>query len=154
MSFTRFHDDPVRIKKRLEESTFEGRYQLDRPGPGVAMPFTEDPHQRLQSWGANIRTNSINIESDLRGMTRLMNRDHVVNNNYNMHSVQSQPLATYSSEKPYTDESRASDPAWEYRTKQRCIWEEPLLDPQSHVDIPFLNNIQTRILEKDLYRPV
>ena len=45
MAFTRFHDDPARISKRLEESTFTGRYQLDRPGPGVDMPFYEEPTQ-------------------------------------------------------------------------------------------------------------
>ena len=51
MAFTRFYDDPLRISKRLEESTFAGRYQLDMPGPGVDMPFEEDPHARLQKWG-------------------------------------------------------------------------------------------------------
>ena len=70
MSFTRFHDDPVRIQKRLEESTFLGRYQLNKPGPGTKMPFFEDPNVRLQSWGANLHNNTIEFESELRGLKR------------------------------------------------------------------------------------
>jgi hypothetical protein len=153
MSFTRFHDDPVRVQKRLEESTYEGRYQLDRPGPGISMPFSEDPHQRLQQWGANLRNNTINLESDLRGMTRKTNRDHISNNNYLIHSVRTEPLATYGTQNPFTDESRLSDPAWMYRDLEQSKWEEPLLDPQRNVEVPFVHNVQTRILEKDMYRP-
>ena len=29
MSFTRFHDDEARIKKQLQEQTYEGRYMLN-----------------------------------------------------------------------------------------------------------------------------
>ena len=75
MSFTRFHDDPYRIQKQLEESTHTGRYQLDTPGQGINLPFMEDPHIRLQKWGSNLRTNTTAIESDLRGLTRKLNND-------------------------------------------------------------------------------
>jgi hypothetical protein len=147
MSFTRFHDDPLRIQKSLEESTYAGKYQLDCPGPGVLMPFTEDPHQRLQKWGANLHTNSVDLESDLKGITRNLNRDHIDRNNY-QNSKQFTIPVIYSSEKPYTDESRASDPAFMYRSIEHPKWEEPFLDPRKK-EIPFLNNISTRILEKD-----
>ena len=73
MSFTRFHDDPSRIKKQLDESTFQGRYFLNTPGAGMDLPFKEDPHFRLQKWGANLHTNTVNIESDLHGLTRTLN---------------------------------------------------------------------------------
>ena len=75
MSFTRFHDDPARIKKQLEQTTFLGRYMLDCPGPGNNLPFWEDPQIRMQKWGANLRDNTVNLESDLFGMTRRLNRD-------------------------------------------------------------------------------
>lgn len=32
MAFTRFHDDPARIRKTLEESTFAQKYYLNTPG--------------------------------------------------------------------------------------------------------------------------
>ena len=46
MAFTRFHDDPSRIQKQLQESTFIGRYQLNTPGQGTgtSLPFQEDPN--------------------------------------------------------------------------------------------------------------
>ena len=34
MAFTRFHDDPCRINKQLQESTGTGRYMLNVPGNG------------------------------------------------------------------------------------------------------------------------
>jgi hypothetical protein len=70
MSFTRFHDDEVRINQQLKELTYQGRYQLSVPGPGASMPFQDDTHLRMQKWGANLRTNSTNLESDLIGLTR------------------------------------------------------------------------------------
>ena len=150
MAFTRFHDDPARISKRLEESTYTGRYQLDRPGPGVDMPFFEEPRQRLQYWGANIQNNSIALESDLRGMTRKYHRrDPLETNDYQKHAVQTQPLALYSVAQPYVEDTRASHPAWMYRVFEPARWETPFLNPQATIETPFSQNIQTRILEKD-----
>ena len=75
MSFTRFYDDNCRIEKQLQEITGSGRYMLNTPGPGNKPCFMEDPYLRLQQWGANLKTNSINLESDLRGLTRSANKD-------------------------------------------------------------------------------
>ena len=61
MSFTRFHDDPNRIKKQIDESSFAGRYMLNTPGQGMNLPFSEDPQIRLQKWGANLQTNTVNL---------------------------------------------------------------------------------------------
>ena len=44
MSFTRFHDDEIRIQKQLQQQTYPGRYQIDVPGQGSSMPFQEDVH--------------------------------------------------------------------------------------------------------------
>ena len=55
MAFTRFRDDPHRIQKQLEESTYVGRYTLNTPGQGMDLPFNEDPHIRLQKWGAKLQ---------------------------------------------------------------------------------------------------
>jgi hypothetical protein len=153
MAFTRFHDDPMRISKRLEESTFAGRYQLDRPGPGVDMPFFEEPGQRLQQWGANLRTNTIALESDLRGLTRPLTRhDHLEANDYKKHAAETQPMAVYSIAQPYVEDTRASHPAWMYRVYEPARWEKPFLDPQANLEVPFTNNIHSRVLEKDKVR--
>ena len=152
MSFTRFHDDEIRIKKQLEQQTYTGRYQLDVPGQGSSMPFQEDAHLHLQKFGANLRTNTINLESDLLGLTRPLGRDDQKEQDYKANEVPTEQIS-YGVEKPFTEESRASHPAWMYRDLEHPVWEQPIVDPQAHLEKPFHDNIQTRILEKDYYKP-
>jgi hypothetical protein len=152
MSFTRFHDDPNRIQKQVMESSYAGKYALEMPGNGVNMPFLEDVQVRLQQWGANRMDQTVNLESDLRGLTRPLNRDRIGENDYHLTAVPMQPIP-YSVAKSYVDESRASHPAWMYRDLEQPRWEEPWLNPQANLEKPFYNNIQTRILEKDYFQP-
>jgi len=154
MAFTRFHDDPLRIQKQVDESTFSGRYMLNRPGQGIHMPFQADAQLRLQSWGANITTDIIPLESDFRGLTRRLCRDNTVLNDYEQNKQSVTPLQ-YGESNPYVEESRASHPAWMYRDLEQPRWEMPWINPQAqiHIEKQFPNNIQTRILEKDYYHP-
>jgi hypothetical protein len=80
MAFTRFSSDRAVLEKRLAESTFTGIYHLTTPGNGLKMPFIDDPHIRLQKWGANLQTNGLNIENELRGTTRLLKSDYQIYN--------------------------------------------------------------------------
>lgn len=158
MAFTRFRDDPVRIQKQLQESTYLGRYQLNRPGPGVHLPFLEDPNIRLQHWGANLQNNTVDLESEFRNMNRTLNRDLVQENNYKHFTYQTPsrpPLSGYSTMQPFVEESRASHPAWTYKGLEQSKWEEPLINPQSlsHLECPFPQQVSTRILEKDNFQP-
>lgn len=150
MAFTRFHDDPYRIKKQIEESSGAGRYYLNTPGQGMDLPFIEDPQIRLQGWGANLRTNTVNLESDLFGMTRQLNRDLV---DYKSHSVTTSHIG-YNDKKPFIEESRVTHPAWMYKDLEQSRWEAPYLNPLNGLEKVFNENIQTRILEKDHYVPV
>ena len=59
MAFTRFSSDRDVLEKKLCESTFTGLYHLNTPGNGLQMPFVDDPHVRLQKWGANLYTNGV-----------------------------------------------------------------------------------------------
>lgn len=152
MSFTRFHDDPYRMRKQVEESSFAGKYALNTPGPGDKMPFFEDPQLRLQKWGANLMTNTVNVESDLRGMTRNLNRDSIELNDYKKKEVDGR-LVSYPVSESYVDESRATHPAWMFRDLEQPRWEQPFLNPQANLEKGFHDNIQTRILEKDYYVP-
>jgi hypothetical protein len=152
MSFTRFHDDPIRIQKQLEESSFAGRYMLTTPGQGLDLPFMEDAQLRLQHWGANKRNNSVNLESDLFGLTRKLNRDLVDINDYKKHESYTEAV-NYRASQPFVQESRASHPAWMYKDLEQTRWETPFINPQNNIERPFYNNIQTRILEKDNFIP-
>lgn len=147
MSFTRFYDDDVRIKKRLEESLNAGLYHLDVPGNGVRVPFMEDPQIRLQKWGANMRTNTIAIDNDLRGLTRKLKMDK---EDYR-ENVPYTSQQAYSDEPCFVDESRATVPAWTFRDKEIERWNYPLHNYQENTEIPFENNESTRIAEKQKY---
>jgi hypothetical protein len=153
MSFTRFRDDPARIKKQLQESTYLAHYQLNTPGPGTNLAFQEDPNVRLQGWGANVfRKNTTQLESELRGLTRTLNHDLLAVNDYKQFGVtDTGDLPYYNSEQPFVQESRATNPAWMYRSADVNRWEEPWLNPLVGLEKPFHNNIHTRILEKDYY---
>jgi hypothetical protein len=152
MSFTRFHDDDVRIINQVDKMTYAGRYQLDTPGQGSVMPFQDDSHIRLQQFGANLHTNSIGLESDLMGLTRKLQRDNLETNNYVATQVSSKEIS-YPTAPSFVEESRASHPAWMYRDLEHPIWEIPFTNPQANLEKPFHDNIQTRILEKDNYQP-
>ena len=150
MAFTRFHDDPVRIQKQIDESTFSGRYMLNTPGQGINMPYQNEVQMRLQRWGANITNDMIHLENDFRGLTRPLNRDLPDMNDYKKHAVNPTQMM-YSSVDPFVEESRASHPAWMYKDLEQPRWEMPWINPQSNLELQFPNNIQTRILEKDYY---
>lgn len=148
MAFTRFHDDPARMRKYATETSFASRYYMNVPGIGVNMPFQEDPQIRAQKWGANLTTNTLNLESDLFGLTRLHTRDDIKANDYKTNAVNTRPL-TYASAQPTILESRASHPAWTYKDLEQRRWETPFLNPQSNAENKIPSGIQTRILEKD-----
>jgi hypothetical protein len=148
MAFTRFHDDPNRIKKQNIESSFTGRYMLNVPGQGTDLPFVEDPHIRLQHWGANLRYDTVNLESDLRGLTRQLNRDNQDTNNYKQFSQEPSSIS-YKTAEPFVQETRASHPAWMYKDLEQRRWDTPYLNPHNGLEKSFQENLQTRNLEKD-----
>ena len=153
MSFTRFHDDPTRIRKQLQQSSGLCRYQLDAPGPGILTPFIEDPQVRLQKWGANLRTNTINLESELRGVNKPLSRDCLGKDEYKNFNVSNEAIKYPTCSNLFTDQSRATNPAWWYRDVEQTDWYYPPLNPQENTCLPFQNNLSTRILEKDYYTP-
>ena len=150
MSFTRFHDDPCRIEKQLQEMSGPGRYMLNVPGNGEKPCFMEDPFIRLQKWGANLRTNTINLESDLLGLTRKSNRDCIEQNNYRSNNVSSK-LIEYPLCNPSTEQSRATHPAWMVRDLEQVKYAILPLNPQENTCIPFQNNLNTRLIERDQF---
>ena len=172
MAFTRFHDDPCRIQKYLEESTNVGNYHVNVPGQGVNLSFYNDPYLKIQKWGANLSKNHIDLENDLRGQTRLLNNDLLNNNEYNSYveknSLYNKNFYSTNNEE-ITHQSRVTHPAWKYREinylnhkieGDYCkgnFCEVPnnfnylFMNPQENICIPFQNNVSSRILQKDYY---
>ena len=151
MAFTSIKNEPCRIRKQMQEMTDQGRYMNNVPGPGADVCFFEDPQLRLQKWGANLCTNSINLESDLLGLNRNLNRDCIKENNYLIHQTKSSRIK-YSTCLPSTEESRAIMPAWTVLDMEQNRWDYLPLNPQENVCYPFQNNLSTRVLEKDYYK--
>jgi hypothetical protein len=151
MSFTRFNNDPCRTHKLLQESTGPGRYMIDVPGNGTKPCFMEDPFIRLQKWGANLQTDTINLESDLLGITRRIGRD----------CVDQKPTIVVHSNKveypvclPFTEQPRATNPAWMVKDVEQNNFQYLPLDPQENTCMPFQNNLNTRLIERDNFRAI
>ena len=153
MAFTRFKYDECRTKKQLQQSTDPGRWILNVPGNGSKPCYVEDPQIIIQKWGANLRTNTINLESELLGINRPISRDCLGKDNYNNFKVESKEVSYPSCNNLYTEQSRAITPAWMVRDEERNLWGFPVFNPQENVCFSFENNLSTRILEKDYYTP-
>lgn len=152
MANTRFNYDDCRTMKRNQQATDPGRWILNVPGNGTNPFYVEDPYIRIQKWGGNLRTNVVNLESDLRGVNRNLSRD-CIQHTYQSYNVPNEAISSPSTANLSTSQSRATDPAWWYRDLEQVDWYYPPLNPQENTCIPFLNNLNTRILEKDYFVP-
>ncbi len=153
MAFTRFKYDESRTTKQLQQSTDPGRWVMNMPGNGSAPHFVEDPNIRIQTWGANLRTNAIDLEGELRGSNRRLGKDCLGKDNYQKFQVNSEPIQYPTTKALTTEQSRAIAPAWMVRDVAQTDRHYPIFDPQENVCLPFNNNLSTRILEKDYYTP-
>ena len=85
--FTRTKDMRSRINFDLDVLSQNNNYIFGQPGTGPNPEYISNPEIRLEKWGGNLRTNAINLEHDLFGQTRKLNRDDVKLNNYVTKSV-------------------------------------------------------------------
>jgi len=153
MACTRFFYDDCRTKKQLQQSTDPGRWILNVPGNGANPCYIEDPQIIIQKWGANLRTNTINLESELKGVNKPLSRDCLGKDNYKSYNVQNQAIEYPVCNNTFTEESRATNPAWWYRDLEQVDWGYPPINPQINTCLPFQNNLSTRILVRDDFTP-
>jgi hypothetical protein len=153
MANTRFYYDPCRTKKSLQQSTDPGRYILNVPGNGADPCYIEDPQIIIQKWGANLRTNTINLESDLMGINRKTSRDCLGKDLYTNYNVPNSAIQYPTCSNLFTEQSRAIMPAWTARDLEQVDWYTLPLNPQENTCLPFQNNLSTRVLEKDYHMP-
>lgn len=145
MAFTKYHYDDVRINKQYQESIYECSYQLNTPQINVS--YINNPEIRLQRWGNNLRTNSCNIESNLRGLSQRLDRD----NSKNEMCVNLNKLKQ-SNETFNISDTLRTHPAWKYREKQMYRCNVLLDDPQRHAIEPFDRNLNITQHHKDLFK--
>lgn len=151
MASTRFRDDIARKEDQLRQSTSLCDYMINAPGNGTTPAYMEDPHVRLQKWGANLANNAVTIEGSLKGL-RQSGRDCLGKDEYNRSALVAETPNFPSNVALTTDQPRASNPAWELRDQANTQHGDPtFFDPQSNIFQPFRTNVSTRILEKDHY---
>ena len=149
MAFTRFNDDPSRVSKQLQQSTDPGRWVLNVPGNGDKPEYIADPQIRIQTWGGNLMTNYIDLESELRGVSKRTSKDCLGKDEYTKFNVSSNKIQYPTNTSLYTEESRTIMPAWTARELEQSHWGILPLNPQENVCFSFENNVSTRIIEKD-----
>lgn len=150
MAFTRISDDKIRVDKYLQETTDQGLYQLNVPGQGMSLSYVEDPHSRAQKWADNLANNAVDAESDLRGLSRFLNRDEVSRNEYSQHAVNLERRSYRSrTERKGTDQSRTTNPAWWHREQQQYRNDFTFHDPQDAAIVPFSNGVSSRVEQKN-----
>jgi hypothetical protein len=157
---TRFHDDPCRITKQLQQQTDPGRWILDTPGPGVSPAFTLDPQIVAQKWGGNYWTEMTDLESRLQGYSA-----SATNPRDTLGRIPPPTLfSTLTTPQPHavvyptqtwltTDQSRATMPAWQLRDAPPATpWVSPPVDDVgAGVEFTFDRNMDTRQHIKDTY---
>ena len=147
MSFTRFNYDVARTEKQLQESTGPGRYMLCVPGQGMAPGIYEDPNIRIGKWGGNLMKapsgHPIDIWSDLDGR----NIKHQKYGRTHTGESDAQKVE-YPVIRAYTNETRATHPAFMYRNMEVKRWDHLHENPQDHAILPDSLYESSRINQK------
>jgi hypothetical protein len=127
-------------------------YMLNVPGTGNRPDFIADPQIRLQKFGANLSTNVVDINSNLLGVDKQLNRDHYVPNTRDTWFNDTYKRFTFPViSSAITDQPRASMPAWNIRDLEKNNWNYLHTDPQQNTEMMFDNNINSRMVEKDIH---
>ena len=151
MSNTRINNDEGRISLRLNQSTAQGNWIINPPGNGSKPCYTSDPYLRIQKWGANVRTNFTDLESQLKGVNRNLGRD-CKRDVYKSYDVDSDAIAYPTCDDLTTKQPRSSNPAWTLREIESYPTNFLFLNPQENCAFAFQNNLCTRIIEKDNFK--
>lgn len=155
MADTTFHNDYARIIKYNIETSDIARYIFDVPGNlnGDVSHHCSDPHLRLQGTGSKLKTDMVDLESELRCMNRPLNRDNVMLNNYkSARKLHLDLPLTYKNDK-ITEESHLTAPAW--KSRDVIVEQDPgflIYNPQENgIFHSFRNGLDTRQMERDYY---
>ena len=150
MAFAR--DNVEKMEFRVDENNNSLGYMLNVPGTGPKPDYIGDPQIRLQKFGANISVNVVDINSELLGVNKQLARECLVPNTRDNAFNDTYKRYTYPTiSTAITDQPRATMPAWELRGLEQNNWNYLPNDPQKHTELLFPNNMNSRLVEKDVY---
>lgn len=145
--FTRTKDRRDKIEYDLQVMSHNNNHTFNTPGNGTTLAYMNNPNIRLQKWGANIRTNMTEIEQDLRGLTRTLNRDVLNEYEYNKNAAISNPIAfetvSIKNENPNINENKCD-------IRNKCLKNnrDEYLHHNPQKNIRFIKPTSTRYVEK------
>jgi hypothetical protein len=175
MSFTRPRQDTCSYRHELSQTIGPGEYQLAKPYPCNPC-FVNDPHIRMQRFGASLSKNTslIDIDSEMIGINRKFSKCPELNyiptcvtNQYggaNPGGYISKSNGAVNIDcnvvhfpevncfEPVED-TRLSNPPSTLRGTGVNRWEWLCRNPQERIHMPFDNNINNRLVVKDNHRP-
>ena len=101
--------------------------------------------------GGNLSNNPVSLESDLRGLTRKLTRDHVEKIHAKKNKIYNEVMSYPTNKDRHINPEQSLHPVWTFRDKQQMRYDILFLNPQENVCIPFQNNLNTKLLEKDYF---
>jgi hypothetical protein len=175
MSFTRPRQDTCSYRQELSQTVGPGEYQLAKPAPCNPC-FVNDPHIRMQRFGASLSKNTslIDIDSEMIGINRKFSKCpelkyipkcNVSNfgganpggySNVNNGAVDVDcNLMHFKEENCFepVEDTRLSNPPATLRGTGINRWEWLCRNPQERVLLPFDTNINNRLVVRDNHRP-
>ena len=162
MSFNRLGYDTCAYEQNLNQSKGPGEYVLNVPRYSCEPCFPENPRNKLQGGGASTvgKGNFLNvdIESDLKGQTRLASKCAAQNF---MPSCEAPKLTHYRDCLLTSEETRTTNPPCNLRGTGWNRWEWLCINPQDKVSFnnypngltPFDSYIDSVRMAKDNHRP-
>ena len=153
MSFTHLPHDECAYKHRLLESVGPGEYMLDKVyAENCKACFVPSAGVRLGKYGVAVCDNTIDVDSELLGLTRQKSKCP------GKQIVQRGKLICSTNVPNECNEldpesSRLSNPPCTLRCRGWNRWEHLCQDPQANIETPFAADVSTRLLAKDSHRP-
>ena len=147
MSFTRKFDDDSSVRRKLECMTAPSCYAIMAPGNGSKPYYVEDPHIRMQAWAGNLRTNSSNVASSLRGLGVPLTHDCTDKTK----TMVTGSAIDFPSVSGWVDETRSTHPVWWYRTVTRSTNQYLHINPQFNAHEKLWTSESTRDTARSAY---
>jgi len=142
---------PITIQQQEQQLKSKGQKIFDDTIVKNLMKYIITPlkNNDFTTLYTNLRNNTVELESDLKGITRRLTHDTEVYEKYTPISISNQYPTNNDC---FTDESRATLPAWMFRDKVSPRWDVLFHNPQENIEIPFEVNVDTKMEEKLKYQ--
>ena len=170
MSLTRLYNDEKVYTRFVKESEGPGNYRLERDkssdnaGYDKTQCYVDKKNIRLQKSGVGINKSKsiVDIDSDLRNLTRKLSNDpdkkfKPIYDSNDERVNNTRPGDTNSFKLPENCDfktnsyTRLDNPSSNLRGTGINRWDWLCRNPQSNVFIPFKHSLNTRLIMKDMY---